>query len=187
MNIEERYSQLLGIHSPWPICRAYLRMGEPRVEIEIEYAFDEDLFPECDAMRSWHHLDTTKFSTHLLCELPRVSYKERGVKTANAPWAGKNSRFTQFFESFEVRVLSTARSSKRACKPPRMNCHQVATFKAYAFKRGLSRKEAVTIFHLCIDEKQFHGDHRYISNLLDFQGNRMLNWLKSARRNPARL
>jgi transposase len=184
MDIEEHYSQLLGIHSPWQISHVDLKMQEQRVDIEIEYADDEGPCPECGTIcpkhderkrRSWRHLDTMQFATYLHCELPRVRCKEHGAKTVKTPWAEKNSRFTLLFEGFTIRVLQAARSVEEARKLLGLNWHQVEAIKARAVKRGLSRREAVTIPHLGIDEKQFRSGHRYISSLVDLQGGRVLD------------
>jgi transposase len=184
MDIEEHYSQLLGIHSPWQISHVDLKMQEQRVDIEIEYAADEGPCPECGSIcpkhderkrRSWRHLDTMQFATYLHCELPRVRCKEHGAKTVKTPWAEKNSRFTLLFEGFTIRVLQAARSVEEARKLLGLNWHQVEAIKARAVKRGLSRREAVTIPHLGIDEKQFRSGHRYISSLVDLQGGRVLD------------
>jgi len=66
MEIEEHYSHLLGIHSPWQISGVDLKMQEQRVDIAIEYADDVGPCPECGAMSpkrgdrhkwSWRQLD----------------------------------------------------------------------------------------------------------------------------------
>lgn len=54
MDIEEHYSQLLGIHSSWQITHVNLKMQEQRVDIEIEYADDEGPCSECGAISPKH-------------------------------------------------------------------------------------------------------------------------------------
>ena len=184
MEIEEHYSQLLGTQVPWEISKVDLDMSAHRVDIEIEYTGVTGACPECGANcpkhddrkpRSWRHLDTMQFATYLHCSVPRVRCKEHGAKTVNVPWAGKNSRFTLFFEGFAVRVLQAARSIEEARKLLGLNWHQVNAIKARAVQRGLSRRQAVTIAYLGIDEKQFRKGHRYISNLVDLQQGRVLD------------
>jgi transposase len=184
MDIEEHYSQLLGIHSPWIISHVDLKVQEQRVDIEIEYADDVGACPECGAIspkhdsrkkRSWRHLDTMQFATYLHCEVPRVRCKEHGAKTVSVPWAGKNSRFTLLFEGFAIRVLQAARSVEEARKLLGLNWHQVEAIKKRAVQRGLSKREAVTIPYLGIDEKQFRNGQCYISSLVDLQGGRVLD------------
>jgi transposase len=88
IDITEHYAQLMGVNSPWLI--------DDREE------------------RVWRHLDTMQFTTHLHCRVPRVRCSEHGVKTLNAPWASKNSRFTLLFEAFAIKLLLAARSIESA-------------------------------------------------------------------------
>ncbi|WP_419586136.1 transposase family protein [Thiolapillus sp.] len=74
MELEEHYSQLLGIDSPWEIYDVELKVEASRLDIWIEYMEDKGACPECGATcprydtrkeRTWRHLDTMQFSTHL--------------------------------------------------------------------------------------------------------------------------
>jgi transposase len=120
MEIEAHYSLLLGINSV-----------QQKVDIVVEYTADQGICPECGTMcprhddrkaRSWRRLDTMQSSTYLHCQLPRIRCQIHGAKTVDAPWAGKNSRFTLMFEAFAIRVLTAARSvveeerTEAACK-----------------------------------------------------------------------
>jgi transposase len=183
MDIEEHYGLLLGIHSPWEISLVDLSLDSQQVDIHIEYADNEGACPECGTVcpkhddrnsRTWRHLDTMQFSTLLHCQLPRIRCKTHGVKSLNAPWAGKNSRFTLLFEAFAIRVLKAARSVKEASLLLGLNWHQVEAIKARAVARGLKRREDTPIHYIGIDEKQFRTGHRYISSLVDLEGGRVL-------------
>lgn len=184
MDIEEHYSYLLGIHSPWEISSVELNTSEQRVDIVIEYTSDVAACPQCGTVspkhdnrqeRIWRHLDTMQFGTYLHCHLPRVRCKTHGVKSVEAPWAGKNSRFTLLFEAFAIQVLKSARSVEEARKLLKLNWHQVEAIKARAVKRGLARRQDEAIAYVGIDEKQFRSGHRYISSLVDLEGGRVLN------------
>lgn len=183
MELEEHYGQLLGINSPWEIASIDLEMQEQRVDIVIEYTDNQGPCPECGAIcskhdsrktRTWRHLDTMQFSTYLHSEVPRVRCDTHGVKTVRLPWAGKNSRFTLLFEAFAIRVLTASRSVEEARKLLGLNWHQVEAIKARAVQRGLGRRKETFIRYLGIDEKQFRSGHRYISNLYDLEGGRVL-------------
>ncbi len=115
-----------------------------------------------------------RFATYLHCELPRVR-KEHGAKTVKTPWAGKNNHFTLLFEDFAIRVLQAVRSIEEARKSLGLNWHQVDAIRVRAVKRGLSRREEVTIPYVGVDEKQFRSGHRYISSLVDLQCGRVLD------------
>lgn len=47
MEIEEHYSQLLGVNTPWDIHSADLNIEQQCVDIIIEYTDIEDPCPEC--------------------------------------------------------------------------------------------------------------------------------------------
>lgn len=183
MELEEHYGQLLGVETPWDISSIDLNIQDHRVDIIMEYTDDQGPCPECGTIcpkhddrkkRTWRHLDTMQFSTYLHCEVPRVRCETHGVKTVTIPWAGKNSRFTLLFEAFAIRVLTASRSVEEARKLLGLNWHQVEAIKDRAVQRGLARRKKNTIRYLGIDEKQFRSGHRYISNLYDLEGGRVL-------------
>lgn len=184
LDIEEHYSQLLGINSPWEIFQVKLEVNEHRVDIDIEYTDVEGQCPECHAVcprhdvrekRNWRHLDTMQFATYLHCEVPRIRCERHGVKTVTVPWAGKHSRFTLLFEGFAIQVLQAARSVEEARKLLGLNWHQVDRLKARAVDRGLTRRKAVEIPYIGIDEKQFQSGHRYVSSLVDLGKGRVID------------
>lgn len=184
MEVEDHYAMLLGVESPWLIGSVDLKLDKQQVDIVIEYTNNTGLCPECDVIcpkhdnrkvRTWRHLDTMQFVTQLHCQLPRVYCKAHGAKTVNAPWAGKNSRFTLMFEALAIRVLTAARSVEEARKLLGLNWHQVEAIKSRAVERGLKRREETEIPFIGIDEKQFRSGHKYISSLVDLQGGRVLD------------
>ena len=182
--LEDHYAQLLGLTPPWLISSVKLNIDKHRVDIDIEYADDNGVCPICGTQspkhddrdkRSWRHLDTMQFSTYLHCELPRVRCKEHGAKTVEAPWAGKNSRFTLLFEAFAIRILQAARSVEEARKVLNLNWHQTEAIKKRAVERGLKKRRKTAIGYIGIDEKQFRSGHRYVSCLVDLKGSRVLD------------
>lgn len=196
MEIEDHYAMLLGIHSPWEISSVELNMASSRVDIEIEYADSSGPCPECGALcpkhdnrerRTWRHLDTMQFATHLHAEMPRVKCKTHGVKTVAAPWASKNSRFTLLFESFSIRVIQAARSIEEARKLLKLSWHQVEAIKRRAVERGLARREAHPIEYLGIDEKQFRSGHKYITNLVDLEQGRVLDVVEERKESACKM
>lgn len=184
MQIEDHYAAMLGLQSPWLVSQVDLNLAEHRVDIEIEYADNEGLCPHCNALspkhddrerRSWRHLDTMQFATYLHCQLPRVRCREHGATTVNAPWAGKNSRFTLMFEALAIKVLQAARSASEAAKLLNLNWHQVEAIKTRAVERGVSRRTNKNIDYIGIDEKQFRRGHQYITTLVDLEQGRVLD------------
>lgn len=56
-----------------------------------------------------------------------------------------------------------------------LSWHQVEVIKARAVTRGLARRESTTTNYLGIDKKQFRSVHRYVTNLYDLEGGRVLD------------
>lgn len=196
MEIEDHYAILLGIHSPWEISSVELNISSSKVDIEIEHADSSGPCPECGAFcpkhdnrerRTWRHLDTMQFGTYLHAEIPRVKCQKHGVKTISAPWASKNSRFTLLFESFAIRVIQASRSIEEARKLLNLNWHQVEAIKRRAVERGLARREARSIAHLGIDEKQFRSGHKYITSLVDLEQGRVLDVVEERNESACKL
>ena len=74
MEIEEHYSQLLGIHSPWEISNVELNLPEQRVDIIIEFAGDCAPCPVCGTVSPKHdnRQETTgSDSIDLLSDIPK--------------------------------------------------------------------------------------------------------------------
>ena len=94
------------------------------------------------------HLDTMQFQTFLHCKVPRADCPAHGVGTVKTPWAGKNSRFTIFFERLAIDMLLAARNITKACEL------------------------------LGIDEKAFKKRNKYMSILTDLDGSRVLHGSK---------
>ena len=178
MQVEDHYSLLLGIQSPWEITSVDLKMTENRVDIYVEYMDSTGKCPECGnthpkydlrKKRTWRHLDTMQFSTFIHCQLPRINCPTHSVKSALAPWANKQSGFTLMFEAFAIQVLLAAKSVEAARKLLGLNWKQVEAIKFQAVNRGLARRSKDNIDYLGVDEKQFRKGHNYITTLVDIK------------------
>jgi hypothetical protein len=65
---------LLGLQAPWKVTSVDLNVEVLQVDIHMNYESGSSLGPECgkafkpydqSAKRSWRHLDTIQFATHL--------------------------------------------------------------------------------------------------------------------------
>ena len=97
------FETILGITAPWHISRVELTTDEKRVDLWLEHESTRWACPDCGAElvgfdhaeeRTWRHLDTCQFQTHLHAEIPRVQCPTHGVKQVRVPWAEPRSRFT---------------------------------------------------------------------------------------------
>ena len=115
MKDTDLYEQLLGLTAPWRVAKVELDAKAKRVSVWVEHRKDAKFVcPECRAIcglhdhdeeRTWRHLDSCHFETHLVARVPRVRCDEHGVRAVKVPWAEPRSRFTLLFERFAIDVL----------------------------------------------------------------------------------
>jgi transposase len=115
MQDTELYRVLLGLESPWTVARVALDVKKQRVDVYAEHANRKTWpCPECQSLcglhdhdeeRTWRHLDSCQFQTHLHARIPRIRRDEHGVRQVKVPWAEPRSRFTLLFERFAINVL----------------------------------------------------------------------------------
>jgi len=182
-SLSSHYHQLLGLPSTWSVENVNLSMSGKQVEIRLAFTGKQSECPICGqswliydhaAEQRWRHLDTMQFETILVARLPRCQCKEHGVKTVQAPWAARHSRFTLLFESFAVELLLHCATIKAAARLLRLNWHTVNQIMRRAVKRGLLRRKSETIAYLGIDEKSFKSGHHYVTALNDLDQGRVL-------------
>jgi len=188
------YAQLLGLKTPWRVTDVKLDIDQLRVDIGVSFDGTSSCCPECgkeckvydqSAERSWRHLDTMQFVTHLHSKTPRIKCPEHGVKTISLPWATKHSGFTLMFEAFAIRVLQASRTTQAAGDLLGLNWHQIQGIMDRAVERGLARREPEEIPWIGMDEKSFRSGHNYISVINDLENSRVLEVVEGREGNAA--
>ena len=121
------FETILGISVPWHVARVELKTEGKRVELWLEHDATRWPCPECGVVlagfdhaeeRTWRHLDTCQFETHLRAEIPRVQCPTHGVRQVRVPWAEPRSRFTLLMERLIIdliRQCSTGQGRVRDC------------------------------------------------------------------------
>ena len=127
------------------------------------------------ADRVWRDLDTHRCTTLIHARLPRITCPDHGVQTAKIPWSDPHSRYTRLFESQVIKLLGLTKCQVRTARFMGLTERQVHAVMQKAVKRGLSRRTAVPVTRLGIDEKSFHRGHVYASVLSDLDGKRVLD------------
>jgi transposase len=180
------HEQLLGLTPPWRVTDFKLDVAKSRLDIRVEWPKEGEPVhcPECEELchvhdhreeRTWRHLDTMQFQTFLHCKVPRADCLSHGVGTVKTPWAGKNSRFTIFFERLSIDMLLAARNITKACELLKISWDQLRLIMGRAVERGLSRRDLEGLRYVGIDEKAFKKGHKYMSILTDIDGSRVLD------------
>jgi transposase len=172
------FETILGITSPWHISRVELQTDERRVDLWLEHEATRWPCPECETelagfdhaeARTWRHLDTCQFQTHVHAEIPRVQCPTHGVKQVRVPWAEARSRFTLLMERLVIDLILQCSTVKGACTIAAISWDEAWGIMQRAVARGQRRKEARPITYLGVDEKAFRKGHRYHTVVCDLE------------------
>jgi transposase len=175
MRDKELYAQILGIKSPWQVSDVELALSEGEVTVHVEPEPGAKLCcPTCgepspgydSRPRRWRHLDTCQYKTILVAELPRVKCKEHGVVTVSVPWAEPGSGFTAMFEALVIDWLKEA-STSAVSRLMNLSWNAIDGIMQRAVERGLSRREALTMTQIGVDETAFKKRHDYVTIVSD--------------------
>ena len=170
------YQYLLGLKSPWAVSRVELNVTRQCVDVWAEHSEDAAwACPRCTKTlplydhaeeRTWRHLDSCQFQTHLHARIPRVECGEHGVIQVTVPWAEPRSRFTLLFERFAIDVLRQCDVSG-ATRILRISWDEAWGVMQRAVTRGRARKSARVVRRIGVDEKAVAKGHRYLTLVCD--------------------
>jgi transposase len=173
------FETILGLAAPWHITRVELNTRAQRVDLWAEHDDTRWACPECQTAlgcfdhaeeRTWRHLDTCQFETHLHARVPRVQCPTHGVKQARVPWAEPRARFTQLMERLVIDVIRQCSSLTGACRLLRITWDEAWGVMTRGVARGQARKVARPIRYLGVDEKAFRkGQHHYHTIVCDLE------------------
>jgi transposase len=172
------YQYLLGLKSPWTVSRVDLNVKGQCVEVWAEHPEGASWpCPQCSRElplydhaeeRTWRHLDSCQYQTHLHARIPRVECGEHGVVQVKVPWAEARSRFTLLFERLASDVLSQC-DVTGATKILRISWDEAWGTMERAVKRGRQRKAPKVVRRLGVDEKAAAKGHRYLTLVCDLE------------------
>lgn len=172
------FETILGVQAPWQIARVELKTQEQRVELWLTHDPTRWPCPDCGELlpgfdhveeRTWRHLDTCQFQTHLHAEIPRVQCPTHGVKQVRVPWAEPRSRFTLLMERMVIDLILQCSTITGACRIARISWDEAWGVMARAVARGRARKVAQPIPYIGVDEKAFRKGHRYHTIVCDLE------------------
>jgi transposase len=172
------FDTILGLQAPWHIARVALDATTQRVDLWAEHDDTRWPCPECQQLlpctdhadeRTWRHLDTCQFQTHLHARIPRVDCPTHGVRQVRVPWAEPRARFTQLMERMIIDVIQQASTVTAACRILRITWDEAWGVMVRAVARGQARKIAQPIAYLGVDEKAFRKGHSYHTIVCDLE------------------
>lgn len=182
MHDKQLYTQILGIRSPWRVADVQLSTTQGKVTVFVEPTpGSKQHCPSCGAQcpgydhrrRQWRHLDTCQFKTVLIADVPRLKCPNDGVIMVDVPWAESGSGFTAMFEALVIDWLKEA-SIKAVADLMGLSWNAIDGIGRRAVQRGLARRKAAQVPHLCVDETAFKKRHDYVTIVSDQQNGTVL-------------
>lgn len=174
-SLEEFYSGLLGIESPWEVTETTRDAKAREVVVYIGYAEGEkaacpvcgEISPIHDRkLRRWRHLDSCNHKTIIEAYIPRTNCKEHGVLQVTVEWAKRNSRFTLELEK-QVCLWLLSASISEVGDMFSLSWDEVAGIQERAVKRGMAKRKKLKPKNIGIDETSFQKRHEYVTVILD--------------------
>lgn len=172
------FETILGLQHPWRVARVELKTDTERVELWVEHGDTRWPCPECELAlpcfdhadeRTWRHLDTCQFETHLHARIPRVQCPTHGVKQVRVPWAEPRARFTMLMERLVIDVIQQCSTLTGACRLLRITWDEAWGVMHRAVARGQARKSATPLRYVGVDEKAFRKGHVYHTVVCDLE------------------
>jgi len=163
MRDKDLYAQILGITYPWIVREVELRLQVDEVIVHLdlapEYALTCPLCGKTAARydtrkRRWRHLDTCQYRTVLVADVPRVQCEQHGVHQVGVPWSEAGSRFTALFEALAIDWMKEA-SLSALHRRLGISWDEAAGIQERAVRRGLERRETVSLKRIGVDETSF--------------------------------
>lgn len=182
--LEHHYRELLGLVRPWKITDIALDVIAQRVDITLEWPAERKVpCPECGRKcgrkdhrekRTWRHLNTMQFQTFIHSRIPRAECPVHGAHTITVLWSEQQSHWTLQFEDFAVFIMQQVSTLQKAANILGISWDEASRLRDRAVARGLSRRSVEDIEYLGIDEKSFGRKERFITVLVDINGERVL-------------
>ncbi|MCA1606279.1 MAG: ISL3 family transposase [Acidobacteria bacterium] len=172
------FETVLGLQAPWRIGRVALDPEAQRIDLWAEHGATRWPCPECGQAlagwdhaeeRTWRHLDTCQFETHLHARIPRVQCPTHGVKQVHVPWAAPRSRFTMLMERLIIDVIHQCSTLSGARRLLRISWDEAWGVMDRAVRRGQARKPARLLRYVGVDEKAFRKGHVYHTVVCDLE------------------
>jgi transposase len=181
--LTDLFSQSIGVAEPWYIRSIETQGTEVHVYVDIREGNMQPC-PECGEMclragyekaeRIWRHGDVMFYPCYVHCRRPRAKCKEHGTRVVEAPWARKNSRFTQLFEGYAMLILMDMPVLK-ASRLLRCNEKALVKIMRYWVGKAVEEDNLSSVTALSVDETSFKRGQSYVTVIVDAGARRVID------------
>ncbi len=181
-SIEELFTKILEIHSPWKLRDIQLEDKTVRIFIDFERGSKFDC-PICGSVskihdtnyRLWRHLDIVDYKLNLMIKIPRIKCPEHGVKTIKEiPWGRINTHFTHKFENF---ILHKAREMSVIAIAREIGEHDKTLWNIIKYHIGEMKKTQIAledVLAICVDETSSRKGHKYVTVFTNYKSGKVI-------------
>lgn len=178
-NIQDFFSTLLDINSPWKLSDIQLDKAKKTVKVYIDFERGTKFeCPECSAKcvvhdskyRAWRHLDIIDYKLYLMVKLPRIRCSEHGVKTIREiAWGRINTHFTHLFENS---ILHKAREMSVLAIAREVGEEDTTLWRIIHHHINEMREKQISftnLHNICVDETSSKKGHKYVTVFTNYE------------------
>jgi transposase len=179
--IEELFTQALGIKAPWNIIRLKFDPLENKLDVYIDFQrgamFEIEnpktqVIEHCKAYdkveKTWRHLNFFEYQCLLHIKVPRVKPSFGGIKMIFPDFAGQTYGFTLLFEAF-ILELSKNMPVRHISKLLKVSDYKVWSVLESYIEKALAFSDNSNVTKLGIDETSIKKRHAYISQFVNLE------------------
>ena len=181
MNIEQLFSEALGVVSPWYIKSVNFNSEQKKLDIEVDFKkgsefedTDTKTYKAYDTIRkTWRHLNFFEHECYLHCRTPRIRTTSGTTRLIMPPWSGVMNGFTLLFEALIMKLAKQMPVNNVAdlLKISDDKIWQMLDvyINAAGFNQDFSDIEVIGV-----DETSVQRGHQYISLFVDLKQKRTI-------------
>jgi transposase len=182
ISIEELFTKILEINSPWKLSDIQLEDKTIKVFIDFEKGTQFGC-PVCGSQskvhdtncRLWRHLDIADYKLYLLIKIPRIRCLEHGVKTIREiPWGRINTHYTH---KFERSILHKAREMSVVAIAREVDETDKTLWNIIKYHIGEMKKTQINlsdIQNICVDETSSRKGHKHVTVFTDYNSGKVV-------------
>jgi transposase len=179
MQLEQLFTEALGIKAPWKIVSLRFDSDKKRLDIKVDFergsAFEyedpstkeKSSYGAYDTVeKTWRHLNFFEHECYIHARVPRVKPTSGGIKLISPPWSGLAHGFTLLFEALILQLCKNM-PVNQAGKILRISDHRLwHVLESYVYE-VLTQADHSNVDTVGMDETSLKRGHNYITLFVD--------------------